>query len=36
MGTTNKDVHIKAIFAVMNLSSTESEAWKKNPGLYGI
>ena len=29
MGTTNKDVHIKAIFAVMNLSGTESEAWKK-------
>lgn len=29
MGTTNKDVHIKAIFTVMNLSSTESEAWKK-------
>ena len=27
MGTTNKDVHIKPIFAVMN--SIESEAWKK-------
>ena len=27
MGTTNKDVHIKPIFAVMN--STESEARKK-------